>query len=59
MTNVLVTTVAPEIHEGELLSEHVTLAYSKVRWLYTQQKLGGGANGLTVGGWDLTTNRIA
>lgn len=58
LTNVLVTDVAPGVFEGELMSEHVTLAYSKVKWLYTQQKVGGGAKGLTAGGWDLATNRI-
>ena len=59
LTNILITDVAPEVHEGELMSEHVTLGYSKVKWLYTQQKIGGGAKGLIAGGWDLATNRIA
>jgi type VI secretion system secreted protein Hcp len=59
LTNVLVANVAPEIHEGELLFEHLTLAYSKVRWQYTQQQVGGGAKGNTAGGWDLATNRSA
>jgi type VI secretion system secreted protein Hcp len=59
LTNILITDVAPGVYEGELMSEHVTLAYSKVRWLYTQQKIGGGAKGLIAGGWDLATNRIA
>jgi type VI secretion system secreted protein Hcp len=58
LTNILITDVAPEIHEGELMSEHVTLGYSKVKWLYTQQKIGGGARGSVAGGWDLATNRI-
>lgn len=59
LTNILITDVAPGVYEGGLMSEHVTLGYSKVKWLYTQQKIGGGANGLTAGGWDLATNRIA
>lgn len=59
LTNILVTDVAPHIHEGELMSEHVTLRYSRVKWFYTQQKLGGGSKGLIAGGWDLATNRIA
>jgi len=58
MTNVLVSEVAPEINEGEILSEHLSLKYSKVKWRYTQQKVGGGAKGLTAGGWDLAVNRI-
>lgn len=59
LTNILITDVAPSVCEGELMSEHVTLGYSKVRWLYTQQKIDGGAKGLIAGGWDLATNRIA
>ncbi|MDP3672454.1 MAG: type VI secretion system tube protein Hcp [Telluria sp.] len=58
LTNVLVGEVAPSVHEGEAMSEHLSLKYSKIKWKYTQQKVGGGAAGLTVGGWDLSTNRI-
>lgn len=59
LTNVIVTDVAPGVYEGELMSEHVTLGYSKVKWQYIQQRVGGGTNGLVVGSWDLATNRIA
>lgn len=59
LKNVLVSCVAPEIHEGELLSEHLSLTYSKVNWKYTQQKVGGGACGNTMGGWDLAANCTA
>jgi type VI secretion system secreted protein Hcp len=30
-----------------------------VKWKYTQQKIGGGAGGSTLGGWDLAANKIA
>lgn len=59
LTNVLISDVAPEVFEGELMSEHLTLMYSKIQWKYTQQKIGGGSMGLTVGGWDLAVNKIA
>ncbi len=58
LTDIIITNVAPEIHEGELMSEHVTLGYSRVNWLYTQQKIGGGPKGHIAAGWDLATNRI-
>ena len=58
LSNVIIADVAPGIHEGELMSEHVSLKYSRVQWLYAQQKIGGGSKGLTAGGWDLATNRI-
>jgi type VI secretion system secreted protein Hcp len=59
LENVLVSGVAPSLHAGTLLSEHVSLKYSKIRWTYTQQGIGGGNKGSTVGGWDLATNRVA
>lgn len=59
MENVLIGGVSPSIHEGNILSEHVALKYSKITWKYTQQKIGGGAGGNTAGGWDLSANKIA
>ncbi|MYN19908.1 type VI secretion system tube protein Hcp [Rugamonas sp. FT107W] len=58
LENVLIGGVCPSIHEGELLSEHVGLKFSKAKWKYTQQKIAGGIAGNTAGGWDLATNRI-
>jgi type VI secretion system secreted protein Hcp len=29
-----------------------------VKFMYTQQKISGGAGGNTSGGWDLATNKI-
>lgn len=58
LTNILIGEVAPEVHQGEVMSEHLSLKYSKVKWRYTQQKVGGGSSGLTAGGWDLAVNRI-
>lgn len=59
LENVLVGHVSPDLHPGSFLAEHVGLKYSKITWRYTQQKVGGGAGGSTIGGWDLATNRIA
>ncbi len=59
LENVLIGGVRPSIHEGDILSEHIGLKFSKVKWKYTQQKIGGGAGGNTAGGWDLAANRIA
>jgi type VI secretion system secreted protein Hcp len=58
LENVLVSAVNPGIEAGSILAEHVSLKFSKVKWRYTQQKIGGGAGGSTTGGWDLATNRI-
>ena len=59
LENVLISGVAPSVTEGSILTEEVRLKYSKVKWKYTQQKVGGGSGGNTSGGWDLSTNRVA
>jgi type VI secretion system secreted protein Hcp len=60
LTNVLIGMVKPHLGgDDSYLIETVNLRYSKVNWTYTQQKIGGGAGGSTIGGWDLATNRIA
>lgn len=58
LENVLVGAVNPGIEAGAILEEHVSLKFSKVKWRYTQQKIGGGAGGSTAGGWDLAANRV-
>jgi type VI protein secretion system component Hcp len=55
----VVTQLAPSLVAGTMLSEHVSLKYSKIKWTYTQQNIAGGARGSTVGGWDLAANKIA
>ncbi|MET3132847.1 type VI secretion system secreted protein Hcp [Oxalobacteraceae bacterium GrIS 1.11] len=57
--NVLIGHIEPSLQPGDLLAEHVGLKFSKVKWKYTQQKIGGGAGGNTAGGWDLSANKIA
>jgi type VI secretion system secreted protein Hcp len=58
LENVLIAHVAPNF-AGGLGGESLGLKFSKVKWKYTQQKIGGGASGNTAGGWDLASNRIA
>lgn len=56
--NVLISSVAPSVGEGDILTEAVGLKYSKVKWKYTQQKVSGGSGGNTSGGWDLSANKV-
>lgn len=58
LENVLIGMVTPGIEPGDILSENVRLKFSKVKWKYTRQKIGGGASGNTAGGWDLSANRV-
>jgi len=58
LENVLIGAVSPKVGEGDFLHEQVGLKFSKVKWKYTQQKIGGGAGGNTSGGWDLATNKV-
>jgi type VI secretion system secreted protein Hcp len=59
LENVLIAHIAPSFGGGDVPTESLGLKFSKVRWKYTQQKIGGGGSGNTAGGWDLATNRIA
>ena len=59
LEDILIGAVTPVVHEGSILSGTVSLKFSKVKWKYTQQKIGGGAGGNTAGGWDLAANRVA
>jgi type VI secretion system secreted protein Hcp len=59
LENVLIGMVKPHLGgDDSYLSEIVNLKYSKIKWAYTQQKIGGGAGGSTVGGWDVAANKI-
>jgi type VI secretion system secreted protein Hcp len=59
LENVLIGSILPSVEEGNFLNEKVGIKFSKVKWKYTQQKIGGGAGGNTSGGWDLATNKVA
>lgn len=59
LDNVLIGMVRPGVEPGDIMKENVGLKFSKVRWKYTQQKIGGGSGGNTAGGWDLASNKIA
>jgi len=49
----MIANVEQMIHDGSILHDEIGLRFSKVKWKYTQQKIGGGASGNTAGGWDL------
>ena len=59
LENVLIGSVNPSVNEGDFMHETVGLKFSKAKWKYTQQKIGGGAGGNTSGGWDLASNKVA
>lgn len=59
LENVLISSVAPAVEQGDILTEQVSIKYSQVKWKYTQQKVGGGTGGNTSGGWNLSTNKTA
>jgi type VI secretion system secreted protein Hcp len=59
LENVLIGHVEPDLHPGDILSEHVGLKFSKATWRYTLQKISGGAGGSTADSWNLATNRTA
>lgn len=59
MENVIVANIDQAMGDGGLLQDDIGLRFSKVKWKYTQQKIGGGAAGNTAGGWDLACNKCA
>lgn len=57
--NVVICHMASSVSQGTILGESFGLKFSRIKVAYTQQKVGGGMLGCTMGGWDLSTNRIA
>lgn len=57
LENVLIGNVDQAIHEGGDLRDSIGLKFSRVKWKYTRQKIGGGVSGNTAGGWDLAANK--
>lgn len=57
LENVMLSHVDQVMHDGDVLKDEVGLCYSKVKWAYTQQKIGGGTGGSTAGGWDLAAKK--
>jgi len=60
LENVLVGMIKPHLGGSDkYLSETVNLKYSKAKWKYSQQRIGGGTGGNTIGSWDAATNKVA
>lgn len=59
MENVMIANMDQLVREGGLVHDSIGLRFSKVKWKYTQQKIGGGVGGNTAGGWDLAGNKCA
>ncbi|WBS01444.1 type VI secretion system tube protein Hcp [Pseudoduganella sp. SL102] len=57
LENVMIANMEQLISEGCILHDSIGLRFSKVKWKYTQQKIGGGSGGNTSGGWDLACNK--
>lgn len=57
LENVMIASMDQLVSDGGLLHDDIGLRFSKVKWKYTQQKIGGGASGSTAGGWDLACNK--
>jgi type VI secretion system secreted protein Hcp len=57
MENVMVSHMDQVMNGGGLLQDEIGLCFSKVKWSYMQQKIGGGIGGSTAGGWDLAAKK--
>ncbi|MBC7624682.1 MAG: type VI secretion system tube protein Hcp [Aeromicrobium sp.] len=59
LENVMIANMDQVASDGGLLHDDIGLRFSKIKWKYTQQKIGGGTGGNTAGGWDLACNKCA
>ena len=59
LENVMIASMEQLVSQGAILHDSIGLRFAKIKWKYTQQKIGGGAGGSTVGGWDLSANKVA
>ena len=59
LENVMIANMDQQMSESGLVQDDIGLRFSKVKWKYTQQKIGGGTGGSTTGGWDLACNKCA
>jgi type VI secretion system secreted protein Hcp len=50
LENVLIGEVAPEVSEGQIMQEFVSLAFSSIKWNYARQSIAGAALGHAMGG---------
>lgn len=57
LENVLLSHMDQVMRDGGLLQDEIGMCFSKVKWTYTQQKIGGGNGGSTAGGWDLAAKK--
>jgi type VI secretion system secreted protein Hcp len=57
LENVMLSHIDQVMRDGGVLHDEVGLCFSKVKWTYTQQRIGGGAAGCTGGGWDLAAKK--
>jgi type VI secretion system secreted protein Hcp len=57
LENVMISGVNPTSGDGGIITEHVFLAYSKMKWEYTKQSVRGGTEGKTAGGWDCASHK--
>lgn len=58
LENLIIASLTPDSGQGGIITEHVQLAYAKIKWSYTRQSIRGGTQGNTSGGWDCSANKV-
>lgn len=58
LENLIIANITPNSGDSGIITEHVQLAYAKIKWQYTRQNIRGGAQGKTAGGWDCAANKV-
>jgi type VI secretion system secreted protein Hcp len=57
LENVMLSHMDQIMRDGDVLQDEIGLCFSKIKWTYTQQKIGGGSGGSSAGGWDLAAKK--
>jgi type VI secretion system secreted protein Hcp len=58
LENVMISGITFDSSSG-IITEQVHLAYSKIKWEYVKQSVGGGTEGNTLGSWDQAAHKVA
>jgi type VI secretion system secreted protein Hcp len=58
LENLMIAHITPDSGDGGIIGERVSLAYARIKWNYIRQRIQGGAQGNTSGGWDCAANKI-
>jgi len=58
LENLLIASITPDSGDAGIIAERVQLSYAKIRWNYIRQRIRGGTQGNTSGGWNCSAHSV-